>query len=125
MPHIGLIIIGDEILSGRTQDTNSNAIARFLGPFGIEVEAQPRNVAGSVLGATDVQTPGDRDRPGLRRDDTPAQPLRENDRHGGGRKIVGVTVGKRIRPDRQLLRKHAGHGAADDGGVLAVIGLIA
>jgi molybdenum cofactor synthesis domain-containing protein len=36
-PTAAVLVIGDEILSGRTQDTNSNAIARFLGPFGIEV----------------------------------------------------------------------------------------
>ena len=32
-----VVIIGDEILSGRTQDTNLAAIARFLAPFGIDV----------------------------------------------------------------------------------------
>jgi molybdenum cofactor synthesis domain-containing protein len=32
-----VLVIGDEILSGRTQDTNLAAIARFLGPFGIDV----------------------------------------------------------------------------------------
>ena len=37
-PTAAVLVIGDEILSGRTQDTNSNAIARFLGPFGIEVK---------------------------------------------------------------------------------------
>ena len=36
-PTAAVLVIGDEILSGRTQDTNSNAIARFLGPFGIEM----------------------------------------------------------------------------------------
>ena len=36
-PTAAVLVIGDEILSGRTQDTNSNAIARFLAPFGIEV----------------------------------------------------------------------------------------
>lgn len=33
-----VLVIGNEILSGRTQDTNSNAIARFLGPFGIALK---------------------------------------------------------------------------------------
>ena len=36
-PTAAVLVIGNEILSGRTQDTNSNAIARFLGPFGVEV----------------------------------------------------------------------------------------
>lgn len=37
-PSAAVLVIGNEILSGRTQDTNSNAIARFLGPFGIELK---------------------------------------------------------------------------------------
>jgi molybdenum cofactor synthesis domain-containing protein len=32
-----VLVIGDEILSGRTQDVNISAIARFLGPFGIDL----------------------------------------------------------------------------------------
>ncbi|MBN9558262.1 MAG: competence/damage-inducible protein A, partial [Alphaproteobacteria bacterium] len=32
-----VLVIGDEILSGRTQDTNTNAIARFLGALGIDL----------------------------------------------------------------------------------------
>lgn len=32
-----IIIIGDEILSGRTQDTNFRTISQFLGPLGVEV----------------------------------------------------------------------------------------
>jgi molybdenum cofactor synthesis domain-containing protein len=32
-----VLVIGDEILSGRTQDVNIAAIARFLGPFGIDL----------------------------------------------------------------------------------------
>lgn len=32
-----VLIIGDEILSGRTKDTNSNSIANFLQPFGIRL----------------------------------------------------------------------------------------
>lgn len=34
-PTAAVLVIGNEILSGRTQDTNSNAIARFLAPLGI------------------------------------------------------------------------------------------
>ena len=33
-----VLIIGDEILSGRTQDTNLNAIARFLGTLGVDLK---------------------------------------------------------------------------------------
>src|SRR5690349_6036766 len=33
-----VLAIGDEILSGRTQDTNSNHIARFLGALGIDLK---------------------------------------------------------------------------------------
>jgi molybdenum cofactor synthesis domain-containing protein len=32
-----VLVIGDEILSGRTQDTNLNAIARYLGPYGVDL----------------------------------------------------------------------------------------
>ncbi len=36
-----VLIIGDEILSGRTQDTNLNAIAKYLGQYGVDmVEAR-------------------------------------------------------------------------------------
>ena len=37
-PTAAVLIIGDEILSGRTQDTNLNAIARYLGTFGVDVK---------------------------------------------------------------------------------------
>lgn len=33
----GVLIIGDEILSGRTQDTNTRDIARYLAGFGVDV----------------------------------------------------------------------------------------
>jgi molybdenum cofactor synthesis domain-containing protein len=39
----GVLIIGDEILSGRTQDTNLRDIARYLGVHGVEV-AEARTV---------------------------------------------------------------------------------
>jgi len=32
-----VLVIGDEILSGRTQDINLNAIARYLAPFGVDL----------------------------------------------------------------------------------------
>ncbi len=34
---VAVLIIGDEILSGRTQDTNLNFIAKYLGTLGIDV----------------------------------------------------------------------------------------
>ena len=34
----GILIIGDEILSGRTQDTNANFIAKNLTSSGIKLE---------------------------------------------------------------------------------------
>jgi molybdenum cofactor synthesis domain-containing protein len=36
-PTAAILVIGNEILSGRTQDTNSNAIVRFLAPLGVEL----------------------------------------------------------------------------------------
>lgn len=33
----GIILIGDELLSGRTQDTNLATIAKFLAPLGVQV----------------------------------------------------------------------------------------
>lgn len=35
--HASVLVIGDEILSGRTKDSNSNTIALFLAPFGIQL----------------------------------------------------------------------------------------
>jgi molybdenum cofactor synthesis domain-containing protein len=32
-----VLVIGDEILSGRTQDTNTNYIAKYLGTYGVDV----------------------------------------------------------------------------------------
>lgn len=34
----GVILIGDELLSGRTQDTNLGSIAKFLEPLGVQVK---------------------------------------------------------------------------------------
>ena len=51
-----VLIIGDEILSGRTQDTNLNAIARYLAPFGVDV-AEARvvgDVKGEIVAALDA-----------------------------------------------------------------------
>jgi molybdenum cofactor synthesis domain-containing protein len=36
-PTAAVLIVGNEILSGRTQDANSTAIARFLAPLGIDL----------------------------------------------------------------------------------------
>jgi molybdenum cofactor synthesis domain-containing protein len=33
-----VLVIGDEILSGRTQDTNTNTIARFLAALGVDLK---------------------------------------------------------------------------------------
>ncbi|HBY42696.1 MAG TPA: competence/damage-inducible protein A, partial [Brevundimonas sp.] len=35
-PTAAVLIIGDEILSGRTRDTNLNTLARFLAPLGVD-----------------------------------------------------------------------------------------
>jgi molybdenum cofactor synthesis domain-containing protein len=51
-----VLIIGDEILSGRTQDTNLNFIARYLGTFGIDL-AEARvvgDVKADIIGALDA-----------------------------------------------------------------------
>jgi len=32
-----VLIIGDEILSGRTQDVNLAAISRYFGTYGVEI----------------------------------------------------------------------------------------
>jgi molybdenum cofactor synthesis domain-containing protein len=48
-----VLIVGDEILSGRTQDTNLNAIARYLAVLGVEV-AEARvvgDVAADIVAA--------------------------------------------------------------------------
>lgn len=36
-PTAAVLVIGDEILSGRTQDTNTNTVARFLAALGIDL----------------------------------------------------------------------------------------
>ena len=33
----GVLLIGDELLSGRTKDTNLSTIAKWLGPLGVQV----------------------------------------------------------------------------------------
>jgi molybdenum cofactor synthesis domain-containing protein len=51
-----VLIIGDEILSGRTQDTNLNFIAKYLGTYGIDV-AEARVVGdlkGEIIAALDA-----------------------------------------------------------------------
>jgi molybdenum cofactor synthesis domain-containing protein len=47
-PTAAVLIIGDEILSGRTPDTNTNTIARFLGALGIDLKEV--RVVGDVEG---------------------------------------------------------------------------
>ena len=36
-PTAAALIIGDEILSGRTRDSNLNTLARFLVPLGVDL----------------------------------------------------------------------------------------
>ena len=51
-----VLIIGDEILSGRTQDTNLNAIARYLAPSGVDL-AEARvvgDVKAEIIAALDA-----------------------------------------------------------------------
>jgi molybdenum cofactor synthesis domain-containing protein len=51
-----VLVIGDEILSGRTQDTNLNAIARYLAPFGVDL-AEARVVGDNppdIIGALNI-----------------------------------------------------------------------
>jgi molybdenum cofactor synthesis domain-containing protein len=38
IPTAAVLVIGDEILSGRTQDTNTSTIAKFLGSLGIDLK---------------------------------------------------------------------------------------
>src|SRR3954454_20504683 len=37
-PTAAMLVIGDEILSGRTQDSNTNYVAKFLGALGIDLK---------------------------------------------------------------------------------------
>ena len=49
----GVILIGDELLSGRTQDTNLGTIARFLAPLGVSVgEARIVSDDAAIITAT-------------------------------------------------------------------------
>ncbi len=51
-----VMIIGDEILSGRTQDTNLNAIAKYLGAHGVDV-AEARvvgDIKAEIIATLDV-----------------------------------------------------------------------
>ncbi len=49
----GIILIGDELLSGRTQDTNLGTIAKFLAPLGVRV-GEARIVADDAQTITDT-----------------------------------------------------------------------
>ena len=44
----GIVVIGDEILSGRTRDVNVQQIAQFLAPLGVTVR-EVRIVALSLI----------------------------------------------------------------------------
>ena len=49
----GIILIGDELLSGRTQDTNLSTIAKWLEPMGVQI-GEARIIAddGGIISAT-------------------------------------------------------------------------
>lgn len=49
----GIILIGDELLSGRTQDTNLASIAKFLEPLGVQV-AQARIISDDAVTITET-----------------------------------------------------------------------
>jgi molybdenum cofactor synthesis domain-containing protein len=51
-----ILVIGDEILSGRTEDTNSNSIARFLAALGIDLKEVRvvGDVEGEIVGAVNA-----------------------------------------------------------------------
>jgi molybdenum cofactor synthesis domain-containing protein len=55
-PTAAVLVIGDEILSGRTQDTNTTYIAKFLAALGIDlVEARVvRDVESEIIAAVNV-----------------------------------------------------------------------
>ncbi|CAN5193645.1 competence/damage-inducible protein A [soil metagenome] len=59
-PTAAVLIIGDEILSGRTADTNLNTIARFLGSLGIDLmEARTvGDVPTQIIGALNTLRAG-------------------------------------------------------------------
>ena len=48
-PTAAVLIIGDEILSGRTKDTNLNTLARFLTALGIDLK-EARTVGDEIEG---------------------------------------------------------------------------
>ena len=50
-----VMIIGDEILSGRTQDTNLRDIARYLAPYGVDL-AEARVVPDIEEALDDLRT---------------------------------------------------------------------
>ena len=49
----GILLIGDELLSGRTQDTNLAVIAKFLEPLGVQVgEARILSDQANIISGT-------------------------------------------------------------------------